>query len=235
MAPQAVFGISVLLGLVVWGIIGARDIWPALRTRPRAEALRPLLLLHAFRFVRLAFLVPGVVAPDLPTGFARPRPMGTWRRSFWRSSRSPRWAVAGHHAGKGVQCGRHRRSALRVLSGQSPGGPAHARAAGGRVLHSDRAGPVAPRDARPGLRYPAQTRCNGRCAKAATARADRRRSPMEASKVGDPTTSCAVPVGPVGRAHGEGDRGCRAFPLARPYLGVRTLWAAADRPADAVR
>ena len=62
--------ISVLLGLVVWGIIGARDIWPALRRRPRAEALQPLFLLHAFRFVGLAFLVPGVVAPDLATGFA---------------------------------------------------------------------------------------------------------------------------------------------------------------------
>jgi hypothetical protein len=72
MEPQAVFGISVLLGLVVWGIIGARDIWPALRRRPRAEALRPLLLLHAFRFVGLAFVVPGVVSPDLPAGFARP-------------------------------------------------------------------------------------------------------------------------------------------------------------------
>ena len=76
MQPQLVFGISVLLGLVVWGIIGAQDIWPALRTRPRAEALRPLLLLHAFRFVGLAFLVPGVVAPDLPAGFARPAAFG---------------------------------------------------------------------------------------------------------------------------------------------------------------
>jgi hypothetical protein len=76
MPPRAVFGISVLLGLVVWGIIGARDIWPALRRRPRVEALRPLLLLHAFRYVGLAFLVPGVVSPDLPAGFARPSAYG---------------------------------------------------------------------------------------------------------------------------------------------------------------
>src|SRR5262245_42830847 len=76
MQPQAVFDISVLLGLVVWGIIGARDIWPALRRRPRAEALRPLLLLHSFRFVGLAFVVPGVVSPDLPAGFARPAAYG---------------------------------------------------------------------------------------------------------------------------------------------------------------
>jgi hypothetical protein len=76
MQPPAVFGISVFLSLVVWGIIGARDIWPVLRRRPRAEALRPLLLLHAFRFVGLAFLVPGVVSPDLSDGFARPAAYG---------------------------------------------------------------------------------------------------------------------------------------------------------------
>jgi hypothetical protein len=55
-----VFGVSVLLGFVVWGVIGARYIWPALLSRPRTEALRPILLLHAFRFVGLAFVVPGV-------------------------------------------------------------------------------------------------------------------------------------------------------------------------------
>jgi len=38
--------------------------------RPRAEALRPLLILHSFRFIGLAFLVPGVVSPDLPPSFA---------------------------------------------------------------------------------------------------------------------------------------------------------------------
>lgn len=76
MQPQAIFGISVLLGFVVWGMIGARYIWPALRGRPRAEALRPVLLLHAFRYVGLAFLVPGVVSPDLPDAFARPAAYG---------------------------------------------------------------------------------------------------------------------------------------------------------------
>jgi hypothetical protein len=76
MQPQAMFGISILLGFVVWGMIGARYIWPALRGRPRAEAVRPVLLLHAFRYVGLAFLVPGVVSPDLPDAFARPAAYG---------------------------------------------------------------------------------------------------------------------------------------------------------------
>jgi hypothetical protein len=76
MQPQLIFGISVLLAFVVWGMIGARYIWPALRDRPRTEALRPVLLLHAFRFVGLAFLVPGVVSPDLPAAFAQPAAYG---------------------------------------------------------------------------------------------------------------------------------------------------------------
>lgn len=76
MPPQMIFLVSVLLGLAVWGLIGARYIWPALRERPRTEALRPLLLLHAFRFVGLAFLVPGVVSHDLAEGFARPAAYG---------------------------------------------------------------------------------------------------------------------------------------------------------------
>ena len=48
----------------------ARYIWPELRLRRRAEALRPLLILHSLRFIGLAALVPGVVSPDLPPAFA---------------------------------------------------------------------------------------------------------------------------------------------------------------------
>jgi hypothetical protein len=76
METQVIFAISVLMGVVVWGLIGARYFWPALRGRPRSEALRPLLLLHAFRYVGLAFLVPGVVSPDLADAFARPAAYG---------------------------------------------------------------------------------------------------------------------------------------------------------------
>jgi hypothetical protein len=47
-------------------------IWPALSERPSPENLKPILLLHAFRFVGLSFLVPGVVSPGLPAAFAQP-------------------------------------------------------------------------------------------------------------------------------------------------------------------
>ena len=64
------FFVSIAFGLIAWGIVTARYIWPELRRRERAEALRPLLVLHSFRFIGLAFLVPGVVSPDLPSAFA---------------------------------------------------------------------------------------------------------------------------------------------------------------------
>ena len=68
--PQLSFFISIAFSFVAWGIVTARYVWPELRLRPRTEALRPLLILHSFRFLGLAFLVPGVVSPDLPSSFA---------------------------------------------------------------------------------------------------------------------------------------------------------------------
>src|SRR5215469_89983 len=65
-----IFFVSIAFSLIAWGIVTARYIWPELRLRPRVEALRPLLILHSFRFIGLAFLVPGVVSPDLPPAFA---------------------------------------------------------------------------------------------------------------------------------------------------------------------
>lgn len=64
------FFVSIAFSLIAWGIVAARYVWPELRARERAEALRPLLVLHSFRFIGLSFLVLGVVSPDLPSAFA---------------------------------------------------------------------------------------------------------------------------------------------------------------------
>src|SRR5580704_17007070 len=71
MQTQLALFVSIAFSSIAWGIVAARYIWPELRLRPRAEALRPLLIFHRFRFIGLAFLVPGVVSPDLPSAFAR--------------------------------------------------------------------------------------------------------------------------------------------------------------------
>ena len=77
MIPQiAFFGASVAFGLVTWSIVAGQYIWPALREQTQAAALRPILVLHSFRFIGLAFLVPGVVSPDLPAAFAEPAAYG---------------------------------------------------------------------------------------------------------------------------------------------------------------
>ncbi|HEX3571619.1 MAG TPA: hypothetical protein VHU44_12425 [Acidobacteriaceae bacterium] len=70
MQTQFAFFASIAFSLIAWGMVAARYVWPELRIRQRAEALRPLLILHSFRFIGLAFLVAGVVSPDLPSAFA---------------------------------------------------------------------------------------------------------------------------------------------------------------------
>src|SRR5215510_7158680 len=71
MPSPVLFGISVAFGLAVWGAVAWQYIWPALRERPSPENLKPILLLHGFRFLGLAFVVPGVVSPELPASFAQ--------------------------------------------------------------------------------------------------------------------------------------------------------------------
>ena len=70
MPSQLWFFMSIAFSFIAWGIVARRYIWPKLRLQRRAEALRPLLILHSFRFMGLAFLVPGVVSPELPSAFA---------------------------------------------------------------------------------------------------------------------------------------------------------------------
>src|SRR5260370_17196549 len=133
MLPQASFGISVLLGLVAWGVIVAVYVWPALRRLPRADALRPLLVLHSFRYIGLAFIVPGVVSPDLPAAWARPAAYGdliaavlallalaslrarfgsvvVWAFSLWGSADLVRGLYVGNHLGLPPQVGRFPRT-----------------------------------------------------------------------------------------------------------------------------
>lgn len=66
------FAINVVFGTAVWGAVAWHYIWPALAERSSPENLKPILLLHGFRFLGLAFVVPGVVSPELPLAFAQP-------------------------------------------------------------------------------------------------------------------------------------------------------------------
>lgn len=77
MTSGALFGISVLLCFIAFGIVTALYIWPRLRAMRQEEALTLLVVVpHTFRFVGLSFLVPGVVSPSLPHAFAAPAAYG---------------------------------------------------------------------------------------------------------------------------------------------------------------
>jgi hypothetical protein len=74
---QAIFGISVLMSFVSYGVAAKLYVWPRLRTMERNGALATLVAPHMFlRFIGLSFLVPGVVSPSLPAAFAIPAGYG---------------------------------------------------------------------------------------------------------------------------------------------------------------
>ncbi len=70
MNTQALFGLSILMSLIAFGLVTKLYIWPGLRNLERSDALIALLTPNAFRFLGLSFLVPGVVSPALPRAFA---------------------------------------------------------------------------------------------------------------------------------------------------------------------
>lgn len=70
MSPTVIFDIHLVLGYVPWLLCFSAYIWPKLRAMGRIEAQRAIATLHSFRFFGLVFILPGVVGPNLPSGFA---------------------------------------------------------------------------------------------------------------------------------------------------------------------
>lgn len=70
MSSDKLFLTHLLLGYVPWLLCFGVYLWPRLRTMDRLEAQRAIAMLHSFRIFGLAFLLPGLVGPDLPAGFA---------------------------------------------------------------------------------------------------------------------------------------------------------------------
>src|SRR6185312_5662031 len=70
MPPEILFQIHLVLGYVAWLLCFSVYILPRLRSMERFEAHRAIATLHSFRFFGLVFILPGVVGPHLPSGFA---------------------------------------------------------------------------------------------------------------------------------------------------------------------
>ncbi len=70
MSPAIIFQTQLALGYVPWLFFFAAYAWPRLRLASPVAAQRAIAALHSFRFFGLVFLLPGVVGPHLPAGFA---------------------------------------------------------------------------------------------------------------------------------------------------------------------
>src|SRR6202140_4967311 len=70
MFPEHIFQIHLVLGYVAWLLCFGVYILPRLKSMDRFEAQRAIATLHSFRIFGLVFILPGVVGPHLPAGFA---------------------------------------------------------------------------------------------------------------------------------------------------------------------
>jgi len=70
MSSETLFRIQLALGYVVWLLCFSVYVWPRLKVMDRFAAQRAIAALHSFRFFGLVFILPGIVGPDLPAGFA---------------------------------------------------------------------------------------------------------------------------------------------------------------------
>ena len=70
MSTAAIFQIHLVLGYVPWLLFVGVYVLPWLTSTDPVEAQRAIATLHSFRFFGLVFIVPGVVGPNLPAGFA---------------------------------------------------------------------------------------------------------------------------------------------------------------------
>jgi len=77
MNALALFGISILASIASSAVAARFFVWPRLQNIEPNRALTMLVAPHMFlRFIGLSLLVPGVVSPLLPAGFATPTAYG---------------------------------------------------------------------------------------------------------------------------------------------------------------
>ncbi|MER9327801.1 hypothetical protein [Mesorhizobium sp. M0488] len=70
MSTEVLFQIQLVLGYVAWLLCFGAYGLPWLNSMDGVAAQRAIATLHSFRFFGLVFILPGVVGPDLPAGFA---------------------------------------------------------------------------------------------------------------------------------------------------------------------
>ncbi len=70
MSPETIFQMHLILGYVAWLLCFRVYVFPRLKSMDKVEAHRAIATVHSFRFFGLVFILPGIVGPNLPAGFA---------------------------------------------------------------------------------------------------------------------------------------------------------------------
>jgi hypothetical protein len=76
MSSDALFGLSIFMSFLAFGIVTKVYVWPRLRGMRGTDALLPFVIPHTFRFLGLSFLIPGVASASLSPVFAVPAAYG---------------------------------------------------------------------------------------------------------------------------------------------------------------
>ncbi len=76
MTPQAIFVLQFVLSVTMFSLVTRWVVAPWLAKQSQQDAIFWLTLPHAFRYIGMVFLVPGVVAQPLPDYFAIPAAYG---------------------------------------------------------------------------------------------------------------------------------------------------------------
>jgi hypothetical protein len=70
MSPEIIFPIHLVLGYVACLLCFCVYALPKLKSMNRFKAQRVIATVHSFRFFGLVLILPGVVGPNIPAGFA---------------------------------------------------------------------------------------------------------------------------------------------------------------------
>jgi hypothetical protein len=70
MSPQVIFPAQLVLGYAACLLFFGTYVLPRLRSMDNFHRQRAIATFHSFRFFGLVFILPGVVGPNLPAGFA---------------------------------------------------------------------------------------------------------------------------------------------------------------------
>lgn len=99
MNSQLLFGFQVVMSLIVFGLIARWYVRPMLARLTVVQALTPLVLFHATRYVGATFLTPSVIDPNTPAAFTVPGAVGDLLTVFlalvalWALRRGSRWTL----------------------------------------------------------------------------------------------------------------------------------------------